>query len=476
MQTNFNLKAPRTALQHMSVSALAACLLAACGGGGSGPAIQAKPQTIVFVAAPSLAQGGTASVLASASSGLAVSYSSNTPTQCSVNASSGLVSHLAAGTCVIAADQSGNDEFAPAPQATQSLTVQVNPVQSISFGAAPALTLFGTVTVLASATSGLPVSYSSSTPAVCTVHSSTGVVTDLAAGDCTLTANQPGNASVNAAPQASLTLTVAAANVPASVPGAPTAVSASLGVVANTVVVSFAGPASSGGSPVTGYNVVSSPAGLVASGAASPLTVACPGTCSGYALAVQANNSVGNGVYSAAAPVLTHYRVTARWFEPDTQPNDSIFSGTFTLNSTTQTVTGLVGSLTESMTGPPMVNVLLTYQLSALSDGAGGLRVTTFALNTTDVFVEGGFAANSEGLYYGFPRATNPAAGGVGNAFATIYVNLADPTAALTQVGINQLAYGDCFAGGMMGDTCMTGYWGKGTMGGYPVAQRITRQ
>ena len=103
-----------------------------------------------------------------------------------------------------------------------------------------------------------------------------------------------------------------------------------------------------------------------------------------------------------------------------------------------------------------------------------GLRVSSFALNTTDVYSEGGFAAHSEGFYADWPSAKHPGApGGVGNAFVTIYLNLANPTAALTQAQIHQLAYGDCFAGGMMGDTCMTGYWGRGTMGGYPVAQSI---
>lgn len=466
----------RTVLPLRLVSLLATCLLVACGGGGNGPAIQATPQTIVFAAAPSLVLGGSATVSAHASSGLAVSYSSSTPGLCSVNTSTGLVSSLVAGTCVIAADQSGNDQFAPATQATQSLVVQASPVQSIRFGAAPVLTLYGTATVSATATSGLAVNYSSSTPTVCSVNSSTGEVTDLAAGDCTIIASQPGNASVNAAPQVSQTLRVANSNVPATVPGAPTAVSASLGTVAQTVLVSFSGPATSGGSPITQYSVSSVPAGLSASGAASPLTVSCPSTCAGYAFVVQASNSVGSGALSAAAPVLTAYKVTARWFEPDTQPNDSIFTGSFMLNSTSQTVTGLSGSLTESMTGPPMTTVPLVYQLSALSDGAGGVKVTSFALNTTNVFAEGGFAANSQGLYYGYPAAKNPAAGGVGNAFATIYVNLANPTAPLTPAQINQLAYGDCFAGGMMGSTCMTGYAGIGTMGGYPVAQSITRQ
>ncbi len=473
---HFNSKETSAALGLFAISTLAAGLLTGCGGGGSGPAIKAYPQTIRFGTAPTLALGATATVSATASSTLAVSYSSATPGICSVNASSGLVTDLAAGLCVIAADQAGNDSFAPAATVTQDLTVLVNPVQTLSFGTATALTLYGTATVSATATSGLAVSYSSTTPAVCTVNASTGIVTNSEAGDCTIAANQAGDANYIAAPQVTQTLTVAASATPATAPGAPTAVSASLGTVANTVVVSFAGPASSGGSPVTGYTVASVPAGITASGATSPLTVTCASTCTGYAFAVQASNSVGSGVFSVAAPVLTRFNVVARWFEPDTQPNDSIFTGTFTLNSTTQAVSGLAGQLTESMTGPPMVSVPLSFQLSTVGDGAGALLVTSFALNTVNVFSEGGFAASSEGLYYGYPKATSPAAGGAGNSFATIVINPANPTAALTPAQINKLAYGDCAAGGMMGDTCMTGYSGIGTMGGYPVAQSITRQ
>jgi hypothetical protein len=134
------------------------------------------------------------------------------------------------------------------------------------------------------------------------------------------------------------------------------------------------------------------------------------------------------------------------------------------------------------MTGPPMLNVPISYQLSTVpdndgNDGKGGVLVTSFALNTTNVFAEGGFAGNSQGLYYGFnqtPRTLNPAAGGVGNAFITVYINPNDLTAPIPAAAINRLAYGDCFAGGMMGDTCMTGYAGHGTMGGYPIAQKIT--
>lgn len=76
----------------------------------------------------------------------------------------------------------------------------------------------------------------------------------------------------------------------------------------------------------------------------------------------------------------------------------------------------------------------------------------------------------------GYYAATNSANGGTGNAYAMIYVNLANPLAAPTTAQINKLAYADCTALGMMGDTCMTGYVGVGAMGGYPVSQTVTRQ
>ena len=219
------------------LTAVAALALGGCYGSGS-PSVAANPQTISFAAAPPLAQGGTATVTATASSGLPVRYSSTTPLVCSVDGSTGVVTDIAIGTCIIAANQSGNALYAPAPQATQSLTVIFDPNQTISFGAAPPLSLFGTATVSATASSGLPVSYSSITPTVCTVDSSTGLVTDLTAGVCTVAANQAGDANYNPAPQVTQTITV---TVPPgiTVPGAPTGVTATAGNTSNTVIVSI---------------------------------------------------------------------------------------------------------------------------------------------------------------------------------------------------------------------------------------------
>ena len=88
--------------------------LASCGGGGDGPAIQAQVQTIRFGTASVLRLSGSATVTATSTSGLVVSYSSLTTAICAINAATGQVSALAAGTCILAADQDGNDVYAPA--------------------------------------------------------------------------------------------------------------------------------------------------------------------------------------------------------------------------------------------------------------------------------------------------------------------------------------------------------------------------
>lgn len=80
-------------------------------------------QTLSFGPAPLLSLGGTARVSATASSGLAVSYSSQTPEICTVDRRSGLVTNLAIGSCRIAADQEGLPNYLPAPQVTQTLLV-----------------------------------------------------------------------------------------------------------------------------------------------------------------------------------------------------------------------------------------------------------------------------------------------------------------------------------------------------------------
>jgi Fibronectin type III domain len=86
-------------------------------------------------------------------------------------------------------------------------------------------------------------------------------------------------------------------------PGAPEDVSA--GVGNQEASVSFSAPASDGGAAIMAYTVTSSPGGVTASGAASPLTLT--GLINGvaYTFSVTATNNVGTGVASAPSNAVT---------------------------------------------------------------------------------------------------------------------------------------------------------------------------
>ncbi|HME09854.1 MAG TPA: PASTA domain-containing protein, partial [Bryobacteraceae bacterium] len=81
-----------------------------------------KPQTITFKAIPSQVQGNPLTLSASASSGLTVSFTSATPTICTVSGSTATL--VSAGTCTIVASQPGNAVYAAAMPVSQSFTVQ----------------------------------------------------------------------------------------------------------------------------------------------------------------------------------------------------------------------------------------------------------------------------------------------------------------------------------------------------------------
>lgn len=127
---------------------------------------------------------------ATATSGLPVTFSSQNTGVCAV--SGNRASLLATGTCTIAADQAGDDAHLAAPQAVQSFSV--TPAgQSITFADPGAQTYSPTASFAldATASSGLPVEFSSRTPEVCTV--AVNRVGTLSAGTCTIAADQPGN-------------------------------------------------------------------------------------------------------------------------------------------------------------------------------------------------------------------------------------------------------------------------------------------
>jgi hypothetical protein len=155
-----------------------------------------QPQLITFAPVPNKPINTPPFALtATASSGLPVSFTSYTLTICTVSGNT--VTLVAAGKCYIRATQAGNATYAAAPPVTQIFQI-TKLAQTITFASLSSKVLGSPpFTVSASASSGLPVSFTSLTTATCTVSGNT--VTLVATGTCTIKATQPGNTTYAAA-------------------------------------------------------------------------------------------------------------------------------------------------------------------------------------------------------------------------------------------------------------------------------------
>ncbi|WP_052417289.1 fibronectin type III domain-containing protein [Cellvibrio mixtus] len=220
------------------------------------------------------------------------------------------------------------------PKASQTITF-ANP-GSQNFGTTPNLAVLGGG---ASSTSGLAVSFTSSTTGICTVTSA-GVLTFISAGSCTINANQSGDSSFLAAPQVSQTFTVAAV-----VPAAPTIGTAVAGDTQASVA--FTPPANTGGTAITGYTVITSPADVgPVNGASSPIVVSGLTNGQPYTFTVTADNSVGTGPASGASNPVTPAATQTITFA---NPGPQNFGTTPTFTATSDS--GLTPTFTSSTTG-----------------------------------------------------------------------------------------------------------------------------
>ena len=307
-------------------------------------------QTIVIGAAaqsitltvPPLVLFGTTTATATATSNLPVAYSSKTSSVCTVNSSTGAILDLTAGTCTIAADQAGSSDFNAAPQKSASVFIEKG-TQVVTFDPAPAIALLGTGTVkgTSSANPSLPITYSvPTTTSVCTVNASTGVVTDLTAGTCTVAANQAGNFNFNAAAQLTQDIVIAKAGQTIAFGAAPTVVYNGTGTVT----------ASSGSS---GNAVIfTSSTQNVCTVSGSTVTGVAPGPCT--ILADQA----GNTSYTAATQKSLTFTIG--------KANQTITGLTFTPNSLTLGGTTTV-SATQGASTSPVVYTSKTQAVCTVS-------------------------------------------------------------------------------------------------------------
>jgi pSer/pThr/pTyr-binding forkhead associated (FHA) protein len=164
-----------------------------------------QPQTITFPKPADRTLGDAPFTLSAvASSGLLVSYTSQTPATCNVTGAT--VSMQAAGACTIRATQAGSPNFLAATPVEQSFTINKSN-QSIIFNK-PSDRTFGDppFTISATTSANLPVTFSSQTATVCTVAAES--VTIIAAGTCTIRATQPGNDRFAAAPPLDQSFTI----------------------------------------------------------------------------------------------------------------------------------------------------------------------------------------------------------------------------------------------------------------------------
>jgi len=262
-------------------------------GGPSAPSVQSISFTS---AAPGGAGTGgpTYTVTASASSGLAVAFSSGSVSVCRVSGST--VSFLAPGTCTVLANQAGNGSYSAAPQVSQSFAVGKG-AQTISFTTpSPSGAYVGgpTYNVGANASSGLPVAFSSGSPSVCSVSGST--VTFTASGTCIVRANQSGNANYQPAPQVQQSFTVVPAPAPQAITFTSNAPSSAVYLGSSYNVSATA----SSGLPVA----------FTASGSCtisgSTVAMAGAGTCTVY------GNQSGSSAYLAAPQVQQTFSIAKR--------------------------------------------------------------------------------------------------------------------------------------------------------------------
>jgi hypothetical protein len=118
-----------------------------------------------------------------------------------------LITITGLGTVVLGANQAGNADYLPAPEATTSFVVGPEK-QTITFPAILNQVVGATIQLDATSSSGLPIRYSHTGPVK--ISGATATVTGV--GTVLIGAFQPGNAEYAAAPEIRRAFTVTAAS------------------------------------------------------------------------------------------------------------------------------------------------------------------------------------------------------------------------------------------------------------------------
>ncbi len=173
-----------------------------------------QPQVITFTKPTDSARSAnTKSITASTTSSLLITFTSATSGICTVatgTLSSGTttatVTFVSGGTCVLTASQTGNGSWYTATPVTQTFVITGATVQTVTFTQGDVNINTSPITLSASASSGLPVTFISSTTSVCSV--SEVFVTLSTVGNCTIVASQSGDLTYAAATNVTVTFVI----------------------------------------------------------------------------------------------------------------------------------------------------------------------------------------------------------------------------------------------------------------------------
>ncbi len=268
------------------------------------------------------------------------------------------IAPVGVGQHLVDAAYSGDSDYASSISGTTALSGPI--AQTITFGVLPTTAFTSTPPALnATASSGLTVSYASTTQSVCTVTG--GKITFVTTGTCTVTASQPGNTSYAAA----------------------TPVTQSFAVTATTQTITFAAlpnttlagspltltATASSGLPVSYTSTTSS----VCSVSGSTLTLIAAGTCSITA------SQAGNTSFAAATSVTQSFIVTGldftmQVFGASTLSVSSGSSATYTL-AVAPSGGSYPGTVNFAVTGLP-TGAAATVSPTTLSSTSGAQTVS----------------------------------------------------------------------------------------------------
>jgi hypothetical protein len=182
-------------------------------------------QTVSFTGSaptPTYAAGGSFLISATATSGLPVTYSSQTPSVCAASGSTtpATVQILTAGTCTIQASQAGDADYAAATPATVDIAIaKANQAALIATATPDTINLGGTSQLSAAggSTSGDITYQLVSGP--CSIAGT--LVTGNAEGPCLVTATKQGNTNYNPSISPVIAVSVISNQAPTPSPGGP---------------------------------------------------------------------------------------------------------------------------------------------------------------------------------------------------------------------------------------------------------------